>query len=406
MAKLTFKSLKFEQKQDFVRVRLYGLFYFDIPKSDLAKVDSEFKISGPSIDFPFINMAIAERKFNFLIGKYMGSLKNKLNNKPTVYVHSNSGIPLIGSNVFGIVDRNTSIIEVKPITGCNLDCIYCSVDEGKSSKKSRDFVVEKEYLVDELKKLIKFKGINGIEVHIGTQGEPLLYEPLLEFVKDIKKIKQVKIISINTNGLLFTEKSIDKFIKSGLNQINLSVNTLDKKKATKIANSPYDVDHIIRIAKYIANYGANRVDLRIAPVLMKSINEKDIEDLVVFAKTIGAKLGIQNYLYYPKGRKPCKQLQWPKFFDILKKLEKKQGVHLILDENDFNIKKTKLLPKPFKTRDIIDALVKCRGRYKNEFIGVSKDRNITIFSKKDLKIGSIVKVKIKRSKHNVFSSVI
>tara|TARA_Y100000296_G_C5140514_1_gene240738 strand:+ start:83 stop:1291 length:1209 start_codon:yes stop_codon:yes gene_type:complete len=402
MAKLIFKSLKFEENKDIVKVKLYNIFYFTMPKSDLSNIDKKIKINKNSIVFPLINQQNAERKFNFLLQKYMPDLKNALNNKPTIYIHKNSGIPLIGSNVFGIVDRNTSIIEVKPITGCNLDCIYCSVDEGKSSKKQTDFVIEKEYLVEELKKLIKFKNIDGIEVHVGTQGEPLLYQPLLEFVKDVKKIKQVKVISINTNGLLFTKKSLGEFVKAGLNQINLSVNTLDKKKASKIANTPYDVDHIIKIAEY----ASKKVSLRLAPVLLDKINVFDMEEIVKFAIKIGAKLGIQNYLYYSKGRKPCKQLSWDKFFDILKKLEKKHDVRLILNEKDFNIIKTNPLPKPFKNNSFIKAKIVCNGRYKDEFIAVSENRTITVYSKKQLKIGSLVKIKIKRSKHNVFSSTI
>ena len=73
-------------------------------------------------------------------------LKNKLNGNNTLYIHKNSGIPLIGSLSFGIIDRGSNMLEIKPLTSCNADCIFCSVDEGPSSKKIRDIVVEKDYL--------------------------------------------------------------------------------------------------------------------------------------------------------------------------------------------------------------------------------------------------------------------
>ena len=63
-----------------------------------------------------------------------------------MYIHQNSGIPLIGTNYFGLVDRDTNIIEFKPITSCNIDCIYCSVAQ---EKRVMDYVVEKDYLVQE-----------------------------------------------------------------------------------------------------------------------------------------------------------------------------------------------------------------------------------------------------------------
>ena len=131
-------------------------------------------------------------------------LKNKITNKKTIYIHQNSGIPLIGNNAFGLIDRNTSIIEVRCITGCNLDCIHCSVDQ---DKRPVDFVVEKDYLVQEFKELVKHKGINEIEAHIGTQGEPLLYSPLADLITDLSVIPEVSVIALDTNGTLLTKKN-------------------------------------------------------------------------------------------------------------------------------------------------------------------------------------------------------
>ena len=45
MAKLTFKSLRFAKNKNFVKVSLYKLFYFEIPKSELLKIDAKIKIN-------------------------------------------------------------------------------------------------------------------------------------------------------------------------------------------------------------------------------------------------------------------------------------------------------------------------------------------------------------------------
>ena len=170
-------------------INFLKIFYFEVDKSLLAPL-GRFKAAGNKIEFSGISDSKAQRKFNMLLSHGFTQLRNRLNNKPTVYIHKNSGIPLIGNVGFGLVDRDTNIIEVKPITGCNLECIYCSVDE---DKRPVDFVIEEEYLADEFRKLVLFKEADNIEAHIASQGEPLLYTPLTSLIKDISKIKQVKL---------------------------------------------------------------------------------------------------------------------------------------------------------------------------------------------------------------------
>ena len=133
MAELKFKDLSFEKKGEKVRVNFLKIFYFDIDKSELKNIGN-FKISSNKIEFFNINEKRAQRRFNTLLSKGFAQLKNKLGNKPAVYVHKNSGIPLIGTAYFGLIDRGTNLIEIRPLTGCNLSCIFCSVDADPSSR--------------------------------------------------------------------------------------------------------------------------------------------------------------------------------------------------------------------------------------------------------------------------------
>src|SRR3989338_3737061 len=165
MAELTFKDLSFEEKGEKVRINFLKIFYFEIDKSLLESL-GHFKAAGNKIEFSGISDAKAQRKFNMLLSQGFIQLRNRLNNKPTIYIHKNSGISLIGTNYFGLIDMGTNIIEIKPITSCNLGCIYCSVDEGPLSRRKVDFVVEKDYLVEELKKVIDFKNEDYIDAHI------------------------------------------------------------------------------------------------------------------------------------------------------------------------------------------------------------------------------------------------
>jgi len=398
MAELSFKTLSFKQEGNKTRVNFLKIFYFYLDNKLLAKI-GDFKLKDNSIIFEKTPEKRAERKFNSLLAEGFKDLKNTISGKKTIYIHKNSGIPLMGSNSFGLVDRNTSIIDVRPITSCNLNCIFCSVDAGISSKNQVDFVVEKDYLVEEFKKLVDFKDCD-VEVHLGTQGEPLLYAEIVELIKDLSSIEKVKTISMDTNGTLLTEELVDRLADAGLTRINLSLNAIDEKIARKLAGCNYNIEKIKKIAPYVAK----KMELAIAPVLVPGFNDNEMKKLIEFAKKLKANrkgyfIGIQNFLNYRFGRNPCKQLSWDKFYSRMRELEKKTKTKLIIGPEDFNIQKTKKLPKPFKKGQIIKAGIICPGRIKNEMLAAASDRVISVpncFKK------GIVKIKITRTKHNIF----
>jgi uncharacterized Fe-S cluster-containing radical SAM superfamily enzyme len=335
----------------------------------------------------------------------MNSLTNSINGNPAVYIHQNSDIPLIGSVEFGIVYRNTSLIEIKPVTSCNLNCIYCSVGEGKGSDKT-DFVVEKDYLMEELTKLIDFVD-EPVEVHIGVQGEPFLYADLLPLIEDLHAHPEIKIVSMDTNFTLVTKVMVDKLaqFKDKL-RLNVSLDSLNPELAKKMAGAEYNVAHVMEMIRYAASKGIN---ILIAPVCVPGYNDKDMEEIVNFVKELGIQarakhpiLGIQNFLNYKTGRNPTKAREWKEFYQMIADLEKKTGVHLKLSHEDFGIRKTKELPKPFEIDDVVQATIKCSDRFQNTVIAVAKGRCISVPECRFVK-DKRIKVKITRDKHNIFA---
>src|SRR5512138_3394140 len=93
-----------------------------------------------------------------------------------------SGIPLMGSLYFGVIDRGTSLLQVRPGCGCNLNCPFCSVDAGpESTTRATSYEVEPGYLLEAVEEIARFKG-PGVECHIDSPGEPLLYRKMPELV--------------------------------------------------------------------------------------------------------------------------------------------------------------------------------------------------------------------------------
>ena len=398
MTSVTFETLTFRTDNEFVHVDLLRSYTTKIPVEELSAI-APFKItSSHEITFENIPIKRAETKFFSVLSKAFEHLKTKLTGNPVTYIHRNSDIPLIGNVAFGIVYRNSSIIEIKTNNGCNLDCVYCSISEGLSSTK-HDFVVEKDYLVEELQKLLDFVE-ESVEIHIGVQGEPFLYGDMENLIEDLQEMPQVHTISIDTNGTLLSKAVIDRLAHSDKLQLNLSLDALDKEKAQKIAGvKSYNVEHV----KEMIAYASQKLKVIVAPVLTSGFNEDEMEKIVLFVKSLPLQpiLGIQNFLRYKTGRNPGNEIPWEKFYALLEQLEKKHNIKLRLDKNDFAVRDTKELPKPFLEGDIVSAVIKCPDRFPNSVIAVALDRTISVPScpfQKEKKIN----VKIQRDKHNIF----
>jgi uncharacterized Fe-S cluster-containing radical SAM superfamily enzyme len=407
MTAIEFENMEFEESGDFVRVTLLRLFETNIPKKELEQI-GEFVVFKNKIEFPNTPEKKANNKMTFLMQTAFSNnnLKNKLTGRRAVYVHRNSGIPLFGTLYFGIVDRGTNIIEVKPITGCNLDCVFCSVNEGGKCKKFVDFVVEPGYLIAEVEKVINFKKEDSFndkkfDIFINTHGEPLLYAGLLELISDLREIKDIGTISIITNATLLTKKFADELVAAGLNQINISLNAAETEKAKELAGTTaYNLTQIMDVAEHLAK----KIRVVIAPVWIKGLNDEEIPKIIKFAKKIGAETGIQNYIIHKKGKKPLKktkQVEWKEFYKQLEEWEKETGTVLRLTEH--SMFKTKLLEKPFKKGDVVKARLVCPGRMKNEMLAVSCDRVISVLGCE--KESGEVRMKLIKDKDGVFVGV-
>ncbi|MFC1768418.1 radical SAM protein [Nanoarchaeota archaeon] len=394
MARLSFQDLKFSLEKGDVKVSFLNLFYFKLNKGELTSI-GKFSLGGSFIDFPEISEKRANNRFNNLLSKGFRNLKNKINGKNVIYIHKNSGIPLIGHIAIGIVDRDTSIIEVKPITSCNLQCIYCSVAE---DKRPVDFVIEKDYLAEELHKLVELKNSKGVEINIGAQGEPLLYSPLVDFIHDISKLDTVSEISINTNGTLLTKDLIEKLSKAGLTRVNLSLNSVDEKYSKYISGGEvYDIKRIKKIMPIIQE----NMELLIAPVWIPGINDDEIPKIIKFCNTLKKipRIMIQNFLNYKHGRNPVKGVTWEQFEDKLKEWENEYNVKLRYHlKDEFKVKKIKVLSDPFKRGEIVKGEIMGPGRLMNESIGIAGGRLISI--KGNLKKGK-AKIKIIKIKDHI-----
>ena len=388
-----FKTLSFKIIEKELQVTLLHLFVTKIPLEEMPSFEL---IDDHCLEF---KPEKGEMRFSLLLGNYLEKLTNKLTGNKVTYVHRNSEIPLIGNVAFGIVHRGSSIIEIKPVTSCNLDCIYCSISEGLSSQKN-DFVVEKDYLIDELQKILN--DINEpVEIHIGVQGEPFLYADMQELIEDLQAMEKVHTVSIDTNGTLLNKNKIDNLAKNDKLQVNLSLDAIDPLTAKEIAGvDNYNIEHI----KRVIDYASKKLKVIVAPVFTSGYNNDEMEKIIKWIKSLEVKpiLGIQNFLRYKTGRNPAKEAPWNEFYKMLEDLENKYEIKLKLNKDDFKIRDIPELQKPFVTGDIVSAVIVSLDRFEGSVLAAAKGRTISV-PNCEFVLDKRIKVKIERDKHNIFT---
>jgi uncharacterized Fe-S cluster-containing radical SAM superfamily enzyme len=356
----------------------------------------KYHITNNTIEFPDITEKKLQHKFAIILENAFQNLIGIYTQKKTAYIHKNSGIPLLGTRYIGIQDRGTTFLELKPVTGCTMGCSFCSVDEGIGSKKTTDFFVEREYLVEETQKLLDFKKNPDIHIYINPQGEPLLYPELAELIKDLKKIQWVKQVTVITTAALLTKKKIEDLADAGLDALNISLHAIDDVTARKLMGNPaYTVKHVLDMTEY----AAKKMSVIIAPVLVPGINEQEMEKIIAFAEKIHAKVRIQKFCFNAMGRNSVKEKTWDEFFDYIEQLEKKTQVKLKEDIEAYPLEKTKEYPVPFKRKEIVTADIIGAGRYSHERLAICRERLISI-PRCSTDSGKI-KIRITHSTHNV-----
>ncbi|MFX0057301.1 MAG: radical SAM protein [Candidatus Hodarchaeota archaeon] len=308
-----------------------------------------------------------------------------------IYIDENSKIPLMGVDFIGIIDRGTNVIELKPLTLCNLRCKYCFV---KAGEYHTNFIVNYKYLTRKVREIVKIKGNHDIEIHIAPYGETLLYSELYNLINNLWQIEGIKTISMQSNGLLLNSENIQMLNNVGLTRINISLNTLNENLANNLcACKNYNIKNLLY---NIENLLDTKINVLLAPIWFPKENDTDIENIIKYVLKLRNKgysdtkiqIGIQKYLIYRTGRrlKKIRPKSWDYFYDYLSKLEKKYNIKLKLGPNDFGIHKRKSLSSlKLQRKDIVELEIVSQGRWNWECIGkINNEFGIKVLLKKPL----------------------
>jgi len=317
-------------------------------------------------------------------------------------------MPLIGSVNFGLVDRGTNVIQVRPSTTCPLNCIFCSTDAGPCSRRRRaEYIVDLDHIMEWFRALSSMKG-KGVEAHIDTVGDPLTYPRLVDLVSALSDDPNVDVISLQTHGHLLTERLLDGLSEAGLDRVNLSIDSTDQDQARTLAGTAgYDLHRITRMAEYLVR--ETKIDLLLAPVWVHPLNDGEMDKLMTLARELGAgkrwpPVGIQKCEFHRLGRrtKGMHQISWYRFYRALREMEVRLGAKLVPTPRDFGIRPARSVKAPFAKGERVRARVVGPGWFHGESLAITRDGhwNLTVVGE-ELTLGQDVKVRLLRTKDGI-----
>lgn len=415
MIEVSLPNVKFEEKEESVRLIWRETLYADFDRKELQRIlMRKYRVKPELIvrdgrlfvdtDYPGIEKYLA-----IYIQNNLGALlRSRYTNRKVLYIHEGTDVPLLGYNAFGLIDRGTNLIQVRGISGCNLSCVFCSVDEGPYSRTRKlDYVVDIDYLMKWFDEVARMKG-KGLEAHLDGQGEPLLYPFRVELVQALRGHPNVSVISMQSNGTLLTDKLVEELAEAGLDRVNLSIHSLDPEKAKMLmGRKDYDLEHVLDMAEALVNAG---IDVLLAPVIIFGVNDDEAEAFIEFARKIGAgkrwpALGFQNYVPYKFGRNPviAKVVPFNEFYAWLRALEEKTGMRpLILKPAHFGMEKREFIPLAFKPGEVVRAEVVLPGRMEGEMLAKARNRLIEVINT-NAEVGDRINVRIVRTRHGIYT---
>jgi len=167
-------------------------------------------------------------------------------------------------------NRQLNYLRVSITDHCNLRCIYCD-PHGPFPKLPHNEILRYEEIIRILKIGIEL-GIKKIRI---TGGEPLLRRGVYDFLSSVKQLDGIDDVSLTTNAALLKD-NVDKIKASGINRINVSLDTLSAGKYLKITGC----NHFDRAWQGILaahRAGFNPIKINVVP--LRGINDDDLADL-------------------------------------------------------------------------------------------------------------------------------
>jgi cyclic pyranopterin phosphate synthase len=125
-------------------------------------------------------------------------------------------------------NRHLNYLRISITDRCNLQCRYCVPQDLIPKLSHREILTYEEIL--RVVRIATRLGISKVRV---TGGEPLVRKGVYDFFMELVTTEGLKDVSLTTNGVLLKDNLV-KIQSAGITRINVSLDTLNRKKYLEI----------------------------------------------------------------------------------------------------------------------------------------------------------------------------
>jgi len=167
-------------------------------------------------------------------------------------------------------NRHLNYLRISITDRCNLKCIYC-VPRDLIPRLSHDEILTYEEILRLVRIGIKL-GITKIRV---TGGEPLVRKGVYGFLSELSRIGGLSDLSLTTNGVSL-KANLKKIKAAGIKRINISLDTLNRKKFQQITGLDL-FNQVWQGIEMALEMGFHPIKLNI--VALNGINDDELSDM-------------------------------------------------------------------------------------------------------------------------------
>jgi cyclic pyranopterin phosphate synthase len=197
--------------------------------------------------------------------------------------------------------RQITDLRISVTDRCNFRCVYCRSADPENYREHEQILSWSE-----LGRLARIFVNLGIEKMRITGGEPLVRDGAESYIQKLHELG-VPDISMTTNGHLLS-KRVPSLIASGLQRINISLDSLDPIKFEKITRTR-TYDSVMRGIDAVQ--ASPLAPAKINAVLVRGFNEDEVEAFAAFARDRGVIMRFIEFMPLDADRHWSRELMVP-----------------------------------------------------------------------------------------------
>jgi cyclic pyranopterin phosphate synthase len=166
--------------------------------------------------------------------------------------------------------RSIEYLRISVTDRCNFRCVYCMPETGMQWLPKNE-ILSYEEIANVVAQLAPL-GLRRLRI---TGGEPTIRPQIHELIRMLRAVPEITDIALSTNGVRLPEIA-SVLRESGLNRVNMSVDSLRSDRIVQIARRSLDFDPV---RSALAAQDAGLEPIKLNMVVMRGINDDEVEDL-------------------------------------------------------------------------------------------------------------------------------